>query len=91
MGLNTPHRPYEASRTSGMKTALNGVPSWSVTDGWWREGQVEGAKGWDIGDEEIPDSPEEEIASITNSKALSCPSFMAGRTPTPRSCDCRCP
>jgi starch phosphorylase len=62
--LNTPHRPYEASRTSGTKTALDGVPSWSVTDGWWREGQVEGAKGWDIGDEEIPDSPEEEIASL---------------------------
>jgi glycogen phosphorylase len=62
--LNTPHRPYEASGTSGMKAALNGVPSLSVPDGWWREGHVEGATGWDIGNEEIPDSPAEEIASL---------------------------
>lgn len=62
--LNTPHRPYEASGTSGMKAALNGVPSLSVPDGWWREGHVEGATGWDIGDEEIPDTPQEEAASL---------------------------
>jgi len=62
--LNTPHRPYEASGTSGMKAALNGVPSLSVPDGWWREGHVEGATGWDVGHEEIPDNPAEEIASL---------------------------
>ena len=47
--LNTPQRPYEASGTSGMKAALNGVPSLSVLDGWWIEGCVEGATGWAIG------------------------------------------
>jgi hypothetical protein len=40
--LNTPKRPYEASGTSGMKAALNGVPSLSELDGWW----VEGCLGW---------------------------------------------
>jgi glycogen phosphorylase len=62
--LNTPQRPYEASGTSGMKAALNGVPSLSVPDGWWCEGHVEGATGWDIGSEEIPDSPAKESASL---------------------------
>jgi glycogen phosphorylase len=48
--LNTPKRPYEASGTSGMKAALNGVPSFSVLDGWWVEGWNEGVTGWAIGD-----------------------------------------
>jgi starch phosphorylase len=48
--LNTPLRPQEASGTSGMKAALNGVPSLSVLDGWWIEGHIEGATGWSIGD-----------------------------------------
>jgi starch phosphorylase len=48
--LNTPERPLEASGTSGMKAALNGVPSLSVLDGWWIEGHVEGVTGWAIGD-----------------------------------------
>jgi starch phosphorylase len=48
--LNTPLRPQEASGTSGMKAALNGVPSLSVLDGWWIEGHVEGVTGWSIGD-----------------------------------------
>ena len=43
--LNTPERPLEASGTSGMKAALNGVPSLSVLDGWWIEGHVEGVTG----------------------------------------------
>src|ERR1700676_1367654 len=47
--LNTPQRPQEASGTSGMKSALNGVPSLSVLDGWWVEGCVEGVTGWAIG------------------------------------------
>src|SRR5690606_1710019 len=46
--LNTPLPPLEASGTSGMKAALNGVPSLSVRDGWWVEGCVEGVTGWSI-------------------------------------------
>jgi starch phosphorylase len=49
--LNTPVPPLEASGTSGMKAALNGVPSLSVLDGWWVEGHVEGVTGWAIGDD----------------------------------------
>lgn len=47
--LNTPQPPLEASGTSGMKAALNGVPSLSVMDGWWIEGCIEGVTGWAIG------------------------------------------
>ncbi len=49
--LNTPMRPLEASGTSGMKAALNGVPSFSILDGWWVEGCVEGVTGWSIGED----------------------------------------
>jgi starch phosphorylase len=48
--LNTPKPPMEASGTSGMKAALNGVPSLSVLDGWWIEGCIEGVTGWAIGE-----------------------------------------
>jgi starch phosphorylase len=47
--LNNPVRPLEASGTSGMKAALNGVPNFSVLDGWWIEGHIEGVTGWSIG------------------------------------------
>jgi len=49
--LNTPLRPLEASGTSGMKSAFNGVPNLSVLDGWWIEGCIEGITGWAIGDD----------------------------------------
>jgi len=47
--LNTPQRPHEASGTSGMKAAHNGVLNFSVLDGWWIEGHIEGFTGWSIG------------------------------------------
>ena len=47
--LNTPLPPKEASGTSGMKAAVNGVPSLSILDGWWIEGCIEGVTGWAIG------------------------------------------
>lgn len=49
--LNNPQPPMEASGTSGMKAALNGVPSLSVPDGWWIEGHLEGVTGWAIGED----------------------------------------
>jgi len=49
--LNTPMRPREASGTSGMKASHNGVLNFSVLDGWWIEGYIEGATGWSIGPE----------------------------------------
>lgn len=52
--LNTPEPPLEASGTSGMKAAHNGVPSLSVLDGWWLEGHVEGVTGWSLGKKPTP-------------------------------------
>ncbi|MDH3454479.1 MAG: alpha-glucan family phosphorylase [Desulfuromonadales bacterium] len=60
--LNNPLRPLEASGTSGMKAALNGVPNFSVLDGWWIEGHIEGVTGWSIG----PPSTET-MASVNHS------------------------
>jgi starch phosphorylase len=51
--LNTPQPPLEASGTSGMKAALNGIPSLSVLDGWWIEGHIEGITGWSIGERSV--------------------------------------
>ena len=59
--VNTPRRPYEASGTSGMKAALNGVPSLSILDGWWIEGCAEDVTGWAIEDGE---TEEAEAASL---------------------------
>lgn len=52
--LNTPEPPLEASGTSGMKAAINGIPSLSILDGWWIEGHVEGVTGWAIGSRTQP-------------------------------------
>jgi starch phosphorylase len=59
--VNTPRRPYEASGTSGMKAALNGVPSLSILDGWWIEGCAENTTGWAIED---ADTEAAEAASL---------------------------
>jgi starch phosphorylase len=62
--LNNPLQPYEASGTSGMKAAINGVPSLSVLDGWWVEGHYEGVTGWSIGLEKNPADPGLEVVSL---------------------------
>jgi len=63
--LNNPLKPLEASGTSGMKAALNGVPSLSVLDGWWLEGWIEGVTGWAIGDRsEESGDPAAELDSL---------------------------
>ena len=63
--LNTPQKPQEASGTSGMKAALNGVPSLSSLDGWWIEGHVEGVTGWSIAETWTdPHSRDEELSSL---------------------------
>jgi starch phosphorylase len=63
--LNTPQKPHEASGTSGMKAAINGVPSLSVLDGWWIEGHIEGVTGWSIGDNwQVESNPSLEAASL---------------------------
>ncbi len=59
--LNTPTRPLEASGTSGMKAAHNGVPNFSVLDGWWIEGWIENKTGWAIGP--LPTGPQVDEAS----------------------------
>jgi starch phosphorylase len=63
--LNTPQKPHEASGTSGMKAALNGIPSLSILDGWWIEGHVEGVTGWSIGESGDPESnPSTDVDSL---------------------------
>ena len=78
--LNTPQRPHEASGTSGMKAALNGVPSLSVLDGWWIEGCLEGTTGWAIGHgDELAEDATAEVASLYDKLELVILPMFYGR------------
>ena len=69
--LNTPQYPLEASGTSGMKAALNGVPSLSILDGWWVEGHIEGVTGWSIGESHRRDpSPDTIVDNALDAESL---------------------
>jgi len=65
--LNTPQPPMEASGTSGMKAALNGVPSLSTMDGWWLEGCIEGLTGWGIGNTAVSTTSPTQITQEASS------------------------
>jgi len=86
--LNTPQYPLEASGTSGMKAALNGVPSLSILDGWWVEGCIEGVTGWSIGDshrrEPEPDLAADNVADAeslySKLESVILPMFYEDRT-----------
>ena len=62
--LNTPLRPLEASGTSGMKAAHNGVMNFSVLDGWWIEGHIEDFTGWSIGPAHKEIAPDKDMNKI---------------------------
>jgi len=75
--VNTPRRPYEASGTSGMKAALNGVPSLSILDGWWIEGCIEGFTGWAI--ENGDDDPTEANELYNKLESAVVPLFLEAK------------
>jgi starch phosphorylase len=75
--LNTPLRPQEASGTSGMKAALNGVPSLSVLDGWWIEGHIEGVTGWSIGGSSENDTHAEAVSLYEKLERVILPLFYS--------------
>ncbi len=64
--LNTPVRPMEASGTSGMKAAMNGVPNCSILDGWWPEACQHGVNGWSIGEQEDDRDDERDARAALN-------------------------
>jgi starch phosphorylase len=83
--MNTPRRPREASGTSGMKAAMNGVPSLSILDGWWCEGYNE-KNGWAFGMTEAEADPEhrDEVDGLALYETLEnsvIPTFYKGDAP----------
>ena len=64
--LNNPIRPMEASGTSGMKAAMNGVPNCSILDGWWPEACIHGVNGWAIGNAEDDRNDDRDAENIYN-------------------------
>jgi starch phosphorylase len=77
--LNTPKPPLEASGTSGMKAALNGIPSLSVLDGWWIEGCIEGVTGWSIGEKGSSDWSKDAASLYSKLEEIIIPMFYQGR------------
>ena len=77
--LNTPQPPLEASGTSGMKAAINGVPSLSVLDGWWIEGCIEGETGWSIGEKGSADASNDAASLYSKLEEIIVPMFYHGR------------
>jgi starch phosphorylase len=80
--LNTPRKPQEASGTSGMKAALNGIPSLSILDGWWIEGCIEGITGWSIGaaHDEVSDDRENAASLYDKLEKTVVPMFYNNRS-----------
>ncbi|MBI4754410.1 MAG: alpha-glucan family phosphorylase [Betaproteobacteria bacterium] len=77
--LNTPLRPLEASGTSGMKAAFNGVPQLSVLDGWWVEGCLEGVTGWAVGDDTPAANSNDAISLYDKLEKVVLPLWYADR------------
>ena len=77
--LNTPLRPLEASGTSGMKAAHNGVVNFSVLDGWWIEGCIEGKTGWSIGEKGSADASKDAASLYSKLGEIIVPMFYQGR------------
>ena len=78
--LNTPEPPLEASGTSGMKAAINGVPSLRVLDGWWIEGCIEGVTGWSVGNPDQPDDRTQDARTIYDKlETIIVPTYYGNR------------
>ncbi len=77
--VNTPLRPNEASGTSGMKAALNGIPNLSILDGWWAEACVHNVNGWAIGDPKIADDNKDAADFYAILESFVIPSYYQDR------------
>lgn len=77
--LNTPQPPMEASGTSGMKAALNGVPSLSILDGWWIEGHINGVTGWSIESDGVTSQAGDAAALYDKLERVVVPAFYGDR------------